>query len=157
MRRRPGADPDRMATRVMARGNGHPPRAMALLCKAQESDYGGGRQADRIMFQTRHVAAMIAALTTSALVPSALAQSPPRVSVLLCTNPASGMTWQISIDYDHATVDTNPAKISDDEIVWRDAKDLWNYTMDRKTGKLTVVVASSTGGYFLHDTCKLPP
>ena len=130
---------------------------LVLLCKGRESDYGGERQADRIMFQTRHVAAVCAALTTSALTPLALAQSLPHVSVLTCTNPASGTTWQITIDYDHATVDTNPAKIGDDEIAWRDAKDLWNYTLDRKTGKLTIAVASSTGGYFLHDTCKLPP
>jgi hypothetical protein len=114
------------------------------------------------MFQTRHIVAALAALTLFALITSAptaavRAQSAPPVSVLTCTNPASGTTWQISIDYDHATVDTNPAKVSDAEITWRDPKDLWNYTLDRKTGELTVVVASSTGGYFLHDTCKLPP
>jgi len=114
------------------------------------------------MFQIRHIAAVLAALTTSALATSALipaagAQSPPHISVLTCTNPASGTTWQITIDYDHATVDTYPAKLNDAEITWRDPKDLWNYTLDRKTGELTVVVASSTGGYFLHDMCKLPP
>lgn len=109
------------------------------------------------MFQTRHIAAVVAALTSCVAAAPVLAQSPPHVSVLTCTNPASGTTWQITIDYDHATVDTNPATIKDDDIAWRDAKDMWNYTLDRKSGKLTVVVASSTGGYFLHDTCKLPP
>jgi hypothetical protein len=72
-----------------------------------------------------------------------------------CTNPTSGATWQIKIDYDHGTVDANPARISDREISWRDAKDGWAYTLDRKSGNLTVVLASSTGGSFLYDRCKL--
>ena len=72
-----------------------------------------------------------------------------------CTNPYSGATWQIRIDYDRSTVDANPARINDATISWRDAKDGWNYTLDRKSGKLTVVVASSTGGYFLYDNCGL--
>ena len=72
-----------------------------------------------------------------------------------CTNPYSGASWQIAIDYDQKTVDSNPARISDAEISWRDAKDGWNYTLDRKSGKLTVVLASATGGNFLHDRCKL--
>jgi hypothetical protein len=72
-----------------------------------------------------------------------------------CTNLASGANWQIRIDYGKATVDSNPARISDTQISWRDAADGGNYTLDRKSGKLTVVLASSTGGYFLHHHCKL--
>jgi hypothetical protein len=72
-----------------------------------------------------------------------------------CTNPYSGATWQITIDYDRSTVDSNPARINEATISWRDAKDGWNYTLDRKSGKLTVVLASSTGGSFLYDQCKL--
>ena len=72
-----------------------------------------------------------------------------------CTNPFSGATWQIRIDYDRSTVDSNPARINDATISWRDAKDGWNYTLDRKSGKLTVILASSTGGSFLYDQCKL--
>jgi hypothetical protein len=72
-----------------------------------------------------------------------------------CTNPYSGASWQIAIDYDQKTVDSNPARISDAEISWRDAKDGWNYTLDRKSGKLTVVLASATGGNFLYDRCRL--
>jgi hypothetical protein len=34
-------------------------------------------------------------------------------------------------------------------------KDGWNYTLDRKSGNLTVIIASSTGGNFLYDRCKL--
>jgi hypothetical protein len=59
------------------------------------------------------------------------------------------------IDYDKATVDSNPARISDAEISWRDATDGGNYTLDRKSGKLTAIAASSTGGYFIYHRCKL--
>ena len=76
-------------------------------------------------------------------------------SVITCTNPASGTQWQIRIDYDRSTVDSNPARIGDGDISWHDASDGGNYTLDRKSGDLTVVVASSTGGYFLYDRCKL--
>jgi hypothetical protein len=73
-----------------------------------------------------------------------------------CTNPFSGASWEIAIDYDLKTVDSNPASIDEAEIWWRDAKDGWRYTLDRKSGALTVVLASSTGGSFLYDQCRLP-
>jgi len=73
-----------------------------------------------------------------------------------CTNPFSGASWQIAIDYDRKTVDSNPAMIDEAEISWRDAKDGWRYTLDRKSGALTVVLASATGGNFLHEQCRLP-
>jgi hypothetical protein len=72
-----------------------------------------------------------------------------------CVNPASGARWQIRIDYDRHTVDSNSASISAGEISWRDASDGDNYTLDRKSGELTMVAASSTGGYFLHHHCAL--
>jgi hypothetical protein len=72
-----------------------------------------------------------------------------------CTNPYSGVTWQIKIDYDRRTVDSNPAEIDDSTISWRDAANGWYYALDRKSGKLTVTLASATGGNFLHDQCKL--
>src|SRR5271154_803856 len=50
---------------------------------------------------------------------------------ITCTNPVSGASWQIKIDYDRSTVDSNPARIGDAEISWRDAKDGWNYKLDR--------------------------
>src|ERR1700693_5348808 len=62
-----------------------------------------------------------------------------------CTNLYSGSNWQIRIDYGKATVDSNPARISDAQISWRDASDGGNYTLDRKSGKLTGILASSTG------------
>jgi hypothetical protein len=72
-----------------------------------------------------------------------------------CVNPASGTAWQIHIDYGRRTVDSNSAVISGTQISWRDARDGSNYTLDRKSGELTMVAASSTGGYFLHHHCKL--
>jgi len=71
-----------------------------------------------------------------------------------CTNPTSGANWQIKVDYDRGTVDNHPAEISDNRISWHTA-DGENYKLDRKSGNLTIIVASSTGGYFLHDHCKL--
>ncbi len=79
----------------------------------------------------------------------------PAETAITCTNPASGATWQIQIDYAKRTVDSNPARISNKEISWRDAKDGRNYTLNRVSGELTVVGASSTGGYFLFDRCKV--
>ena len=73
-----------------------------------------------------------------------------------CTNPTSGAQWQIKIDYARGTVDAHAANISATEISWRDTTDGSNYVLDRKSGNLTMVAASSTGGYFLHHRCKLP-
>lgn len=75
-------------------------------------------------------------------------------SAITCTNPYSGATWQINVDYDRGTVDSAPARISDESIAWK-ADNGWKYTLDRKSGKLTVVLSSATGGNFLYDQCKL--
>lgn len=98
-------------------------------------------------------AAMAAIALGFVLSPNAQAQQGEKA--ITCTNPASGATWQIKVDYERRTVDGNPAAINAGEISWRDAKDAGNYTLDRKSGELTVIIASSTGGYFLHDRCKL--
>jgi hypothetical protein len=95
----------------------------------------------------------IGALAASTAGSSANAQKGE--TAVTCTNPYSGATWQIRIDYDRRTVDANPARINEATISWRDAKDGWNYTLDRKSGKLTVILASATGGNFLYDQCKL--
>jgi hypothetical protein len=76
-------------------------------------------------------------------------------SAVTCTNPVSGASWQIRIDFDKGTVDSNPAHIGDAKISWHDATDGGNYTLDRKSGDLTVIIASSTGGFFLYDRCRL--
>lgn len=78
-----------------------------------------------------------------------------RQTAITCVNPVSGTRWQIHIDYDRKQVDSNPADINAARISWRDARDGNNYTLDRRTGALTMVAASSTGGYFLHHRCQL--
>ena len=103
---------------------------------------------------TRSVAAGIAALAVG-ISTAALGGEGPREVAITCTNPVSGATWQIRIDYERKTVDSYPATISDTKISWADAKESSNYTLDRKSGDLTVVVRSSTAGHFLYDRCKL--
>jgi hypothetical protein len=73
--------------------------------------------------------------------------------MITCTNPASGATWEIKVDARRAMVDRNPAQVSDTEISWRDATDGRSYTLDRASGELTAIVASSTGGWIIHNHC----
>ncbi len=96
----------------------------------------------------------IAAIIVAVLAPTRGDAAPPGPATLVCTNPYSGANWRISIDFAKSTVDSNPARIDDTKISWHDRTDGGNYTLERKSGKLTVIVASSTGGYFLHDHCK---
>ena len=72
---------------------------------------------------------------------------------LRCTNPYSRTSWHININYNQRTVDTFPAKITPTEISWHDTVHGGYYYLNRKTGALTVLFASSTGGYALHDIC----
>ena len=107
------------------------------------------------MLRTRPLAALTGLLAlgiASAVITRAAHSADTAVT---CTNPYSGASWQIAIDYDRKTVDSNPARIGEGEISWRDAKDGWRYTLDRRSGKLTVILASATGGNFLYDNCKL--
>jgi hypothetical protein len=104
----------------------------------------------------QHLAGVIAVMAGVWIPPSGAA-TPSAPSTMTCTNPVSGANWKISVDFARRTVDANPARISDASISWHDQKDGGNYTLDRKTGKLTVVVASSTGGYFLYDQCRPDP
>lgn len=100
-------------------------------------------------------AAIVALAADFAIFPCGGAAQAEAVSVT-CTNPYSGATWRIAIDYDLKTVDSNPASIDETQIWWRDGKDGWRYTLDRKSGALTVILASATGGNFLFDQCRLP-
>jgi len=97
----------------------------------------------------------IATLATAVAVLAIDGEARGSETVITCTNPTSGTSWQIRIDYDQRTVDSNPARISEDEISWRDQTDGGNYTLDRKSGKLTVIIASSTAGHFLYHRCRL--
>ena len=105
------------------------------------------------MMLTR-LAAAIGALTAMMAAPAFGAEPPSGEVAITCTNVASGASFQIRIDYSRSTVDTNPAEISTAKISWRD-ENRWNYTLDRKSGNLTIILASSTGGSFLYDRCKL--
>ena len=101
------------------------------------------------------IQSILSILVAGVLSPAVAGGAPRGESAITCTNPASGASWQVKIDYDRGTADSNPARISDAQISWRDRTDGGNYSLDLKSGELTVIVASSTGGYFLHHRCKL--
>jgi hypothetical protein len=107
----------------------------------------------RALTRTRPLTVATGALAVVLAAP-ALSQAQHGAKAVTCTNNTSGASWQINIDYDHSTVDTVPASISDAEISWHTA-DGQNFRLDRKSGDLTVILASSTGGAFLYDRCKL--
>ena len=109
----------------------------------------------RLFAAYARAAAIVALAADFAIFPCGGAAQAEAVSVT-CTNPYSGATWRIAIDYDLKTVDSNPASIDETQIWWRDGKDGWRYTLDRKSGALTVILASATGGNFLFDQCRLP-
>jgi len=117
-------------------------------------DGSPGRKGPTMTGKWPFAAGMIVSIAGLAL-GAVAAEAPAGPDAVTCTNPASGATWQIRIDYERHTVDANPAQISDAEIVWRDARDGGRYTLDRSSGNLTVVNTSSTGGYFLFDRCRL--
>jgi hypothetical protein len=109
-----------------------------------------------IMFRNRVLAAGIAGVAVGLAAPiNGDKQQSETPTAITCTNPVSGTSWQVTIDYRRATVDSNPAEIKSAEISWFDPKDGGNYTLDRKSGALTASVASSTGGYFRHGRCDL--
>jgi hypothetical protein len=97
--------------------------------------------------QTRPLAVVAAVLMVGIAAPAVSAETAHGERSITCMNKSSGTTWQIKVDYDHNTVD---AKIS-----WRDAKDGWLYTLDLKSGELSVVLASSTGGNMYYHRCLL--
>ena len=100
----------------------------------------------------RGMAAVMAGLAIGA---TCNGEAQEKETAVTCTNPVSGASWQITIDYRKATVDSFPAKITQTEISWFDPKDGGNYTLDLRSGDLTAIVASSTGGYFRRARCSL--
>lgn len=117
--------------------------------------YEQGKTLWRCRPSARGTALFLAMLAAAPAALSAAAQAQGGNRVITCSNPASGASWQITIDFERQTVDSYAATIDDSTIAWRDPRDLGSYTLDRKSGNLTVVIASSTGGYFIHDQCKL--
>lgn len=107
------------------------------------------------MLPNRALVAAIACVAAGLLVSPITSDAQQNEAAITCTNPASGASWQVMIDYGKATVDSYPAKISRTEISWFDRKEQGNYTLDRKSGDLSVSIASSTGGYFRRSRCTL--
>ena len=107
------------------------------------------------MFQNPVLAARIVGLVAGLAIPTVNADAQESKTAITCINPMSGTSWQIAIDFDRATVNSNRAEITAAKIAWFDPTDGSNYTLDRKSGALTAIVASSTGGYFRHARCSL--
>ena len=116
---------------------------------------GSGGLTRSMTKRTRPLAVIAAALVIGIAAPAVSAETQRGERAITCMNKSSGTTWQIKVDYDHNTVDTNPARISDAKIAWRDANDGWLYTLDLKSGDLTVVLASSMGGNTYFHRCLL--
>jgi hypothetical protein len=127
---------------------------MAIVMKicAYAYKYGGCRM--KVVILPQAFATIICALGFLVAVAMTGAAAQHGQSAITCTNPYSGASWQINVDYDRGTVDSVPAQISDAAISWQ-AENGWKYSLDRKSGKLTVTLASATGGNFLYDQCKL--
>ncbi|MGH6836125.1 MAG: hypothetical protein ACREC9_11365 [Methylocella sp.] len=70
-----------------------------------------------------------------------------------CSNPKSGTAWEVKVDYDRGTADSFPAEITGSQIAWHDTLRGGYYYLDRASGALTFLNASSTGGYTTHNTC----
>jgi hypothetical protein len=104
---------------------------------------------------TRSLAVIALTLAYTATAPALSIEALHGQRAITCMNKSSGAKWQINVDYDHGTVDSNPANITDSKIAWRDAKDGWRYTLDLKTGDLAVVYASSMGGNTYFHRCTL--
>jgi hypothetical protein len=73
--------------------------------------------------------------------------------IFRCKNTSSGATWDVKVDLDRSTVDSFPAQITKTNISWRDTKDGGSYDLDRTTGALTQVNASSMGGTLWFHHC----
>ncbi|MGB6535931.1 MAG: hypothetical protein WBF58_08225 [Xanthobacteraceae bacterium] len=125
-----------------------------MLMKKSATDYKACTRTGRAI--TRSIAGVV---VFSAVMAGgcALAAGAPDdgLTIITCTNPYSGASWRIRIDYSRRTVDSNPAEIDDARIAWQDGKTGRKYLLDRRSGSLTVTFASATGGNFLYDRCKL--
>jgi len=126
------------------------------LCISTGFEYGSTHNnVSEIMLRYRVLGAGIAGLAAGLVVLTICVNAQESKTTITCSNPVSGASWQIAIDFERATVDSNQAKINLATITWFDPADGGNYTLDRKSGALTAIVASSTGGYFRHGRCAL--
>jgi hypothetical protein len=125
------------------------------LMKKSATDYKICTKMRRSAAIARALAGAIFAWAAMAGASTIAAKAADAATIVTCTNPYSGATWQIRIDYRQNTVDSNPAVIDDASIAWQDGRTGRKYLLDRKSGALRVTLASSTGGNFLYDRCKL--
>ena len=110
---------------------------------------------DATMVRTRVLAAGMAVCAAGLAGPTVNGAAEESPNAITCTNPYSGTSWQIIIDYRKSTVDANAAAITPTGISWFDPKDGGNYVLDRNSGDLTASIALSTGGYFRRARCAL--
>lgn len=83
------------------------------------------------------------------------AQAQQTAVAITCSNPFSGVRWQITIDYQKSTVNSYPADITRSAISWFDPRDGGFNSIDRASGELVTALGSSTGGWLRHNHCSL--
>ncbi|HWA79509.1 MAG TPA: hypothetical protein VG848_04270 [Acetobacteraceae bacterium] len=104
---------------------------------------------------TRRFGALMAALVIGGLAGSARPGPVVAAStVFRCTNPESGASWTLKIDFDHGKVDGYPATVGQRMILWHDTENQGYYRLDQVTGDLRIVHASSMGGWEQHAVCR---
>jgi hypothetical protein len=59
------------------------------------------------LFLSRQLAAFIGAITVGAAAPTAAGAASPPTTTLVCTNLVSHASWQIHVDFERSTVDSN--------------------------------------------------
>lgn len=107
---------------------------------------------EKMMRVTQMSALICAAAAISLLCPYESVRA--ATTTFHCMNTASGATWDVTVDYDRATVDSFPAKITSGKISWADTKGGGTYSLDRKSGALTLAMASSMGGNLWFHKCR---
>jgi hypothetical protein len=106
-----------------------------------------------VMRLTKKNVLPLALIVSSLLLSSSWRIANAATVTLRCTNPSSGATWDIKIDYQNSTADLFPAEIKVESIKWYDVLHGGHYEFDRASGDLTVIFASSTGGFTIKDKC----
>jgi hypothetical protein len=86
-----------------------------------------------------------------------LSQTPSKIAILHCRNTASGTIWSLAVDFEKNTVDSFPAQITPDKIVWHDTDENRYYSFTRASGILNIHYASSTGGFSGEEPCWINP
>jgi hypothetical protein len=81
----------------------------------------------------------------------------PDAAAIECVNPDSGFAWRLRLSRAASTVDGWPARFAAERISWHDRADGGFYELELATGALTIVRASSTGGYTSFDRCAAQP